>query len=69
MCQQHSGVQVIQLSNGAVLHSFAGDTEPVTALAFSPNGQHIFAASRSLACKAWELPTGQCFRTWRVRTP
>ena len=60
-------VQIVELASGAVTHTFAGDAEPITALAVSPNGKHLFTSSRSLASKAWDLQSGACFRTWRVR--
>jgi WD40 repeat protein len=60
--------QVVEITSGVTRHTFPGDTEPVTALAVSPNGMHIFSSSRSLTSKAWDLTTGTCFRTWRVRS-
>ena len=60
-------MQVIELASGAARHTLAGDTEPVTSIAVSPNGKHVFTSSRSLTCKAWDLSTATCFRTWRVR--
>jgi WD40 repeat protein len=62
-------MQVVDLATGAVSRTFQGDTEPITSIAVSPNGRHIFAASRSLVTKCWDLQTGQCHRTWRVRRP
>lgn len=61
--------QVVDLATGAVGRTFPGDTEPITSIAVSPNGRHIFAASRSLVTKCWDLQTGQCHRTWRVWRP
>jgi WD40 repeat protein len=64
----HPATQVVDLASGATTQTLPGDTEPVTAIAVSPNGKHIFSASRSLTSKAWDLATGTCFRTWRVRS-
>lgn len=60
-------VQVVHIATGKTQNTFPGDAEPITALAISPNGRHIFAASQSLTSKAWDLVTAKCFRTWKVR--
>ncbi len=44
---------------------FPQDTEPVTALAVSPDSRTVVVASRSLACRVYDLTTGQLLRTWR----
>jgi U3 small nucleolar RNA-associated protein 13 len=44
------------------------DTEPITALAVSPDCKTLVAASRSLSVKVWDITTGECVRTWKVRT-
>lgn len=59
-------VQVVDIATGVVKHTFPGDTEPLTAIAVSSNGKHVFSASRSLTSKAWDLTTGTCFRSWKV---
>jgi hypothetical protein len=60
-------LQVVDIASGAVLRTLPGDSEPVTALAVSPDGESVFTASRSLTCKRWSLATGECLRAWRVR--
>ena len=32
----------------------------------SPDSRTLVAASRSLACRQWDITTGDCLRTWRV---
>ncbi|KAK9810337.1 hypothetical protein WJX72_008955 [[Myrmecia] bisecta] len=64
-CACGDEVKVVDAANGAVLHTLPGDTEPVTALAFSPSGTHIFSASRSLLQKSWNVSTGECVRSWK----
>lgn len=44
------------------------DSEPVTALALSPNGHLLFSASRSLQQRCWSLETGQAVRSFKVRS-
>lgn len=41
------------------------DSEPVTALAVSPDGRLLFAASRSLQLRCWSIDTGQALRSFR----
>jgi hypothetical protein len=43
------------------------DSEPITALAVSPDCRSLVAASRSLAVKHWDWASGECKRTWKVR--
>ena len=47
------------------LHCRTQDSEPVTALALSPDGRHVFAASRSLQQRCWSLETGAALRSYR----
>lgn len=42
------------------------DSEPITALAVSPDCRSLVAASRSLAVKLWDWSSGECRRTWKV---
>lgn len=41
------------------------DTEPITALAVSPDCKTLVCASRSLLCKTYDLTTGAALRSWR----
>lgn len=42
------------------------DSEPVTALAYSPDGSRIYTASRSLQQRAWDVDPARVLRTWKV---
>jgi WD40 repeat protein len=44
------------------------DSEPVTALAYSPDGSRIYTASRSLQQRAWDVESARVLRTWKVCT-
>jgi WD40 repeat protein len=44
----------------------AQDSEPITALAVSPDNRTLVASSRSLMCKVWDLQTGESRRSWKV---
>ena len=36
------------------------------ALAFSPAGDRLYCASRSLQHRCWRIAAGECVRTWKV---
>jgi U3 small nucleolar RNA-associated protein 13 len=55
----------VELATGAVARTLPGDSEPITALAASPDCKTVFAASRSLNAKIWDIESGACARTWR----
>lgn len=48
-------VQVVEVASGRVLATLPGDSEPVTALAWSPSGRRMYTASRSLQQRAWDV--------------
>ena len=50
------------LAAGAALQ----DSEPITALALSPDGRLLFSASRSLQQRCWSLESGQSLRSFKV---
>ena len=43
------------MASGRVLATLPGDSEPVTALAWSPCGRRAYTASRSLQQRAWDV--------------
>lgn len=49
----------------ACRHCRPQDSEPVTALALSPDGRLLFAASRSLQLRCWSVESGQVLRSYR----
>lgn len=65
-CACTDDVKIVRLATGAVHKTFKGDTEPITALALSPDGKSLFAASRSLQIKHWDLDSEACVRSWKV---
>ena len=48
--------------------SRAQDSEPITAVAWSPDGGSLYTASRSLQQKRWDVSAGSCRRSWKVRS-
>ena len=65
-CACTDDVKIVDLATGAVTKTLKGDTEPITALALSSDGRSLFAASRSLQIKHWDLPSETCLRAWKV---
>ncbi len=57
--------QVVEVMTGTVLRTLSGDSEPVTALAPSPDCKTLVVASRSTTCRLYSLETGACVRSWR----
>jgi WD40 repeat protein/uncharacterized caspase-like protein len=47
------------LQTGRKLRSFSGHTEPVTSLAFSPDGQKLLSGSRDETAILWDVATGK----------
>jgi len=43
------------------------DSEPITAVAWSPDGRSVYTASRSLQQKRWDIGAGACRRSWKAR--
>lgn len=65
-CACTDDVKVVELATGVVVKTFKGDTEPITAIVYSPDGNTLFAASRSLQIKHWDLSSQACLRSWKV---
>lgn len=57
----------MSMASGTVLKTLPGDSEPITALALSPDGDTLVAGSRSLSVRQWDWQSGECKRTWKVR--
>ncbi|XP_024403982.1 protein TORMOZ EMBRYO DEFECTIVE [Physcomitrium patens] len=65
-CACTDDVKVVELATGVVVKTFKGDTEPITAIVYSPDGNTLFAASRSLQIKHWDLSSQACLRSWKA---
>jgi U3 small nucleolar RNA-associated protein 13 len=59
-------VSVVEVATGKVLHTLEGDTEPITALAWSKDSRRVFTASRSMRCAVWDATTGERVRTFKA---
>lgn len=52
-------VRLWDLSQGALIRSFAGFSDHVEAVAFHPDGQHLLATGRDCVIKGWHLESGR----------
>ena len=59
-------VNIVEVATGKVVHALEGDTEPITALAWSRDGSLVFSASRSMRCTVWDARTGRSVRTFKA---
>jgi WD40 repeat protein len=53
-----NSIQLIQVSNGMVLHTLTGHPDPVLHLRFSPVGNLLFSSSRDGLIRIWDIQTG-----------
>ncbi|EFJ35160.1 hypothetical protein SELMODRAFT_80645 [Selaginella moellendorffii] len=65
-CACNDEVKIVDIATGTIRKSLAGDSEAITALAISPDGNTLFAASRSLQVRIWDLATGTLCRSWKA---
>jgi WD40 repeat protein len=62
-------LKVWELETGRELHTLAGHTGRVDAVAVTPNGRRAVSASWDRTLKVWELETGVSIATFSVRRP
>jgi len=55
-------------NTGVLLRKFEGHTEPVYALALSPDGKTLATGSRDASIRIWEANTGKLLRTFQGHT-
>lgn len=65
-CPCGEEVNVVDLNTGEVLSTVPGDTETVSSVAISRNGNQVFVSSRSLQCSHWDVTSMTCVRRWRA---
>jgi WD40 repeat protein len=61
-------VEVWDAHTGQEVHTLKGHTEPVTSVAFSPDGQRLVSASQDNTIKLWDAQTGQLALTLKGHT-
>ncbi|MEW5303709.1 MAG: hypothetical protein WDW36_006375 [Sanguina aurantia] len=68
VCACNDEVKVVLLATGAVVRTFAGDGEPITAIAVAPDSRTAVIASRSLSVRVVDILTGSTTRTFKPHT-
>ncbi|CAK0748051.1 hypothetical protein CVIRNUC_001810 [Coccomyxa viridis] len=64
-CACNDEIKLVDAASGEVKATLPGDTEPVTALAFSPSGKRLYSASRSLQQQCWDVSSETQIRAWK----
>ncbi|EIE25517.1 WD40 repeat-like protein, partial [Coccomyxa subellipsoidea C-169] len=64
-CSCNDEVKLVDPISGSVTSTLAGDSEPVTALAFSHSGNRLYGASRSLQQRCWDTSNNAVLRSWK----
>lgn len=65
-CTCGGEVKLLRTETGAVLHTLEVDSEMVTAVALSPNGQELITAGRDFMVKTWDVESGMKIRSWKA---
>jgi len=56
-------VRIWDLRNGGCVQTLVGHTQPVTSVAFTPDGQRVVSGSEDKTLRIWDSRTGQCQHT------
>ncbi|URD82085.1 Utp13 specific WD40 associated domain [Musa troglodytarum] len=64
-CACGDEIKIVNSSDASVLASLGGDSESVTAFAFSPDGCFLFSAGHSRLIRVWDLSSRKCARSWK----
>lgn len=65
VCACDDTIKIVDTSNASVKSTIEGDSEPVTALALSPNNNFLFSSSHSRQIRVWDLSSLKCLRSWK----
>lgn len=60
-------VRIWDLRTGAVCHILRGHSQPVGALAFSPDGRQLATGGMDQTIKLWDVDSGECLQTLHAR--
>ncbi|RXI07814.1 hypothetical protein DVH24_009845 [Malus domestica] len=64
-CKCDESRKIVDSSNASIRSTIEGDSNKVTALAFSPNNRLFFSTSHSRQIKIGDLFTLKCVRSWK----
>ncbi|RWW32157.1 hypothetical protein GW17_00003187 [Ensete ventricosum] len=65
-CACGEEIKIVNTSDASVLASLGGDSESVTAFAFSPDGCFLFSAGHSRLVRVWDVSSRKCVRSWKI---
>ncbi|XP_021737664.1 transducin beta-like protein 3 [Chenopodium quinoa] len=65
VCTCDDSIKIVDSSNASIKSTIEGDSEPITALALSPDDKFLFSASHSRQIRVWDLSTLKCIRSWK----
>ncbi|KAI3680867.1 hypothetical protein L6452_35644 [Arctium lappa] len=64
-CACNDTITIVDSSNASIKSTIEGDSEPVTAIALSPDDKFLFSASHSRQIRVWDLSSLKCLRSWK----
>ncbi|TKY55206.1 Transducin beta protein 3 [Spatholobus suberectus] len=64
-CACGESIKIVDSANASIRSTLDADSEPVTALALSPNDALLFSSSHSRQIRVWDLSTLKCVRSWK----
>ncbi|XAR71526.1 hypothetical protein NMG60_11017839 [Bertholletia excelsa] len=64
-CACNDVIKIVDSSNSSIKSTIEGDSEPITALALSPDDNILFSASHSRQIRVWDLSSFKCLRSWK----
>ncbi|KMT19395.1 hypothetical protein BVRB_1g012450 [Beta vulgaris subsp. vulgaris] len=65
VCTCDDSIKIVDSSNASIKSTIEGDSEPVTAVALSPDDKLLFSSSHSRQIRVWDLSTLKCIRSWK----
>ncbi|GAB2295675.1 hypothetical protein Dimus_029829 [Dionaea muscipula] len=65
VCACGDAIKVVDSNNASIKATIEGDSELVTTLALSPNGNILFSSSHSRQIRVWDLTSLKCIRSWK----
>ncbi|PSS04567.1 Transducin beta-like protein [Actinidia chinensis var. chinensis] len=65
VCACNDTIKIVDSSNSSIKSTIEGDSEPVTALALSPNDTFLFSSSHSRQIRVWDISSLKCLRSWK----
>ncbi|KAL7254550.1 hypothetical protein ACSBR1_008845 [Camellia fascicularis] len=65
ICACNDTIKIVDSSNSSIKSSIEGDSEPITALALSPDNTFLFSSSHSRQIRVWDLSSLKCLRSWK----